>query len=85
MNSLPKFVTKRLAAHDFNQSAVVHIFRYGQHVKPREFTAVPFQIYMNGPDMFGERHIKVEEHDLMTCELIANWTVIVGNGQCYQI
>lgn len=85
MTNLPKFVTKQLAAHDFNSRIVAHINRYGQNVKPRIFTAAPMEVYMNSADAFGERHIIIEEKSVMTGEIISKWTAVVGNGQCYQI
>lgn len=82
---LPKFVTKQLADHDFNARAVARINRFGQNVKPRIFTAAPIEAYLNGADRFGEWHIIIEEQNVMTGQVVAKWSAVVGNGQCYQI
>lgn len=83
--ALPKFVTKQIAAHDFDQRSVARISRFGQNVKPRSFVAFPMDLYMNGADAFGERYIIIEENDVMTGEVIRKWTAVVGNNKCYQV
>lgn len=83
--NLPKFVTKQLATHNFNERTTAYVSRFGQNIKPRQFVAAPISMYLNGPDMFGERHIEVEEKDVMTGTVIRTWTAIVGNGKCYEI
>lgn len=85
MSNLPKFVTKAIAAHDFNGYNFCRINRYGQNVKARSFTAYPTELYMNGADRFGERHLIVEEQDIMSGEIIHTWTAIVSKDNCYAI
>lgn len=85
MSNLPKFVTKAIAAHDFNGYAFCRINRFGQNVKPRSFTAYPTEIYMNGADRFGERYLIVEEQDLMSGDIIGKWNAIVSKSGCHQI